>query len=61
MPLEAPVQVAEVKRNLASAMRIMKAGNRIVLDDEGSYIEDKVSGRKIKIRTEQGGCQKRRT
>jgi hypothetical protein len=54
VPVEAPVQVAEVKRNLASAMRIMKAGNRIVLDDEGSYIEDKATGRKIKIRTEQG-------
>ena len=45
-PVEAAVQVAEVKRNLASAMKIMKAGNRIVLDEAGSYIEDKQTGRK---------------
>ena len=34
------VQIAEVKRSLASTIRIVKAGNIIVLDDEGSYIED---------------------
>ena len=52
VPLEVAVQVAEVKRNLASAMKIMKAGNRIVLDDQGSYIEQKSSGKQIKIRTD---------
>jgi len=46
--------VAEVKRNLASAMRIVKAGNKIVLDESGSYIEDKNTGRQIKIRTNNG-------
>ncbi len=45
-PVEAAVQVADVKRNLASAMKIMKAGNRIVLDEAGSYIEDQQIGRK---------------
>ncbi len=44
--VEAAVQFAEVKRNLASAMKIIKAGNRIVLDEAGSYIEDKQTGRK---------------
>ena len=53
-PIHSAVQVAEVKRNLASAMRIVNAGNRIVLDDEGSYIEDKKSGRKIKVKMEKG-------
>ena len=53
-PIEADVQVAEVKRNLASAMRIVKAGNRIVLDETGSYIEDKTTGRQIKIRADNG-------
>ena len=51
-PIEADVQVAEVTRNLASAMRIVKAGNRIVLDETGSYIEDKTTGRQIKIRAD---------
>ena len=52
VPLEVAVQVAEVKRNLASAMKIMKAGNRIVLDEQGSYIEQKTTGKQIKIRTD---------
>ena len=54
VPIESAVQVAEVKRNLAGAMRIMKAGNRIVLDEEGSFIEDKKTGRQIKMRMENG-------
>ena len=33
-------------------MKIMKAGNRIVLDEQGSYIEQKASGKQIKIRTD---------
>ena len=53
-PIEQSVQIAEVKRNLASAIKIVKAGNRIVLDDEGSYIEDKKSGRQIKIKMGEG-------
>jgi len=32
----------------------MKAGNRIVLDEEGSFIEDKKTGRQIKMRMENG-------
>ena len=54
IPIESTVQVAEVKRNLAGAMRIMKSGNRIVLDDDGSFIEDKKTGRQINMRMENG-------
>ena len=54
VPVESAAQIAEVKRNLASAMRIVKAGNKIVLDDEGSYIENKATGRKIAVETENG-------
>ena len=54
VPIESAVQVVEVKRNLAGAMRIMKAGNRIVLDEEGSFIEDKKTGRQSKMRMENG-------
>ncbi len=35
-------------------MRITKAGNRIVLDEEGSLIENKRTGNKIQIRHENG-------
>ena len=53
-PIEQSVQIAEVRRNLASAIKIVKAGNRIVLDDEGSFIEDKKTGRQIKIKMGEG-------
>ena len=45
---------ADVKSNLASGMRITQSNNRIVLDSEGSYIENKLSGNKIHIRHENG-------
>ena len=48
------VNVADVKSNLASGMRITQSNNRIVLDSEGSYIENKLSGNKIHIRHENG-------
>ena len=31
-------------------MNIINAGSRIILDEAGSYIEDKKSGRQIKIK-----------
>ena len=54
-PIQQTVQIAEVKRNLASAIKIVKAGNRIVLDDEGSFIEDKKTGRQIKVKLGEAG------
>ena len=46
--------VAEVRSNLAGGMRIVQAENRIILDSDGSYIENKRTGHKIHIRHEDG-------
>ena len=35
-------------------MRITQTNNRIILDSDGSYIENKVTGNKIHIRHENG-------
>ena len=48
------INVADVKSNLASGMRITQADNRIVLDSDGSFIENKRTGHKIEIRHENG-------
>ena len=36
-------QVCTVNQTLMSVSKITKRGNRVVFDDEGSYIEDKAS------------------
>ena len=38
------IQVADVTKLLAAVSQICDAGNRVVFDSEGSYIENKVSG-----------------
>ena len=53
-PLSMTGQVGEVRRNLASAIKILKGGNRIVLDEDGSFIEDKTTGRQYKVNMEGG-------
>ena len=40
-------QVCEVNKALLSVSRVTKAGNRVVFDDEASYIEDKRTGERI--------------
>jgi hypothetical protein len=42
-------QVAKVRGPLGSVRRICEAGNRVVFDEEGSYIENKVSKKRVKI------------
>ena len=42
-------QVCEVNKFLAAASRICEAGNKVVLDEEGSYVENKATGRKTKV------------
>ena len=44
--------VAEVKKPLASAAKVVKAKNRIVLDEEGSYVENKVTGERMEVKME---------
>ena len=40
---------ADVKKPLASAVEVVKAGNRIVLEAEGGYIENIDTGEKMKV------------
>ena len=47
-------QVTEVNKALLSASRIVKAGNRVVFDSEGSYIEHKPSGEWIPLEERRG-------
>ena len=53
-PLSVNVQIADVKSNLAAGMKIVEADNRIILDSDGSYIENKRTGDRIQIRHENG-------
>ena len=43
---------ADVKKPLASAVNVARAGNRIVVDDQGGYIENKSTGEKMELRIE---------
>jgi hypothetical protein len=51
------MQVAGVKKPLASVRKMCKAGNRVVFDDEGDYVQNKASGTKIPITQEDGTYQ----
>jgi hypothetical protein len=43
---------ADVKKPLASAVTVARAGNRIVVDDQGGYIENKSTGERMEVRIE---------
>ena len=47
-------QVCLVNKALLSVRKVVRAGNRVVFDEDGSFIEDKNSGETIKL-TEEGG------
>ena len=47
-------QVCEVNKNLLSVSKVTKAKNKVVFDEDGSYIEDKVTGQRIALE-EKGG------
>ena len=53
------MQVADVKKTLAAAIKICEAGNRIILDSaEGeSYIQNKVSGETTPVHIRNGEFQ----
>ena len=48
------VQIAEVKKTLGSVRRICEAGNRVVFDEDGSYVENKSSGERTALQKEKG-------
>lgn len=41
--------VADVRKPLASAVKMVRAGNRIVLDESGSYVERKSTGERMRV------------
>ena len=54
VPRGVTAQVCDVHRPLMSVKRVCKNGNRVVFDDEGSYVENKATGEKIKVLEEDG-------
>ena len=42
--LELTFQISDVHKTLAAVSKISRAGNRVVFDEEGSYIYNKASG-----------------
>ena len=47
-------QLCAVNKALVGVKKVMRAGNRVVFDEEGSYIGDKVTGERI-CATDDGG------
>jgi hypothetical protein len=47
-------QVCEVNKALLSVRKVVQAGNRVVFDTEGSFIEDKTTGQKMWLKEENG-------
>ena len=45
--------VADVRKTLASAVKMVKAKNRVILDKEGSYIQNKDTGDCMEVRIEE--------
>ena len=48
------LQVAEVNQGLLSVSKAAAAGNRVVFDDAGSYIENRKSGEKTWLKEKNG-------
>eukprot|EP00974_Lingulodinium_polyedra_P091639 8882133-Lingulodinium_polyedra.AAC.1 len=46
--------VADVSKVLASVARMCECGNRVVFDEEGSYVQNKKTGMKTKIEKRNG-------
>ena len=49
-------QVAPVSKPLGSVSRIMHQGNRVVFDEEGSYIMHKATGQTMELKEKDGVC-----
>ena len=47
-------QVAQVTKPLGSVSKICKKGHRVVFDDDGSYIENKITGEYMNLREKNG-------
>ena len=47
-------QVCDVNKSLLSVSKAVRAGNKVVFDDEGSYIENKATGERTWLKEENG-------
>ena len=47
-------QICDVNKGLLSVKKMAKAGNRVVFDEDGSYIEDKRSGERMWLKEKDG-------
>ena len=56
-PLNVAAQIASVNSNLGSVHRVIEAGSKVVFDKDGSYIQNKKTGKKINIRNEGGAFE----
>ena len=54
LPRKVKAQVCQVNKPLMSVNKLVKAGNKVVFEPQGAYIEDQGTGEKIQL-TEQGG------
>ena len=54
VPKEMKMQVADVKKLLTAVSAICDSGNKVVFDNEGSYIESKATGQRTQLRRENG-------
>ena len=52
IPMNIKAQVAPVSKFLASIGKMVKAGNKVVMDENDSYIENKKTGLKTPMRLE---------
>ena len=48
------MQVADVHKPLCAMSKVCKAGHRIILDDDGSYIQHKRTGEKTELKQKNG-------
>ena len=48
------IQVCDVNKSLLSVRRVAQAGNRVVLEDNGGYIENKQSGERMSLKMRDG-------
>ena len=49
-------QVCDVNKALLSVRKVVAAGNRVVFDDAGSFIEDKRTGKRMWLQEENRMC-----
>ena len=47
-------QICDVNKGLLSVKKMTKAGNRVVFDEDGSFIEDKQSGERMWMKENEG-------